>query len=128
MVAPVLGNLGVARLPQLNVINSVLRTAPLEGGPQSARRMTRYAFRRRLDGGYTIANGAANLHELSPNSFRFLKDFIPALQRVALAPAQGRRPLPAGGRVQGRWTRRAQTVRDGAVDDPLLSGILDAGR
>ena len=114
-----MGNLDI-RLPQLTVINSVLRTAPLEGGPQSALWMKRYAFRRRLDGGYTIANGATNLHELSPNSFRFLKDFIPALQ-VEWRSHQlrvGRRFLQEAG-FKRRWTGDERTVfEDIRVNDP----------
>ena len=59
--------------------------------------MTDYAFRKRLDGGYTIANGAANLHELSPDSFRFLKDFLPALQiEWRSHQLRARPPLHAG--------------------------------
>ena len=114
-----LGNLAI-RLPQLGVINSVLRTAPLEGGPQAALWMDRYAFRRRLDGGYTIANGGANLHELAPDSFRFLADFIPALQvewrshQVRL----GRRFLQEAG-FKKRWTGEDRTVfEDIRVNDP----------
>jgi len=74
-----LGNLGI-RLPQLTVINSVMRTAPLEGAPEVALWDKEYAFRKRLDGGYTIADGTTNVHELVPNSFRFLKDFLPAVR------------------------------------------------
>ena len=75
-----------------------MRTAPLEGAPETALWMHATArFRKRLDGGYTIANGCANLRDLSPDSFRFFNDFLPALQvGVALAPASPRRPLPAG--------------------------------
>lgn len=73
------GNLGI-RLPQLTVINSVMRTAPLEGAPETALWAKDYAFRKRLDGGYTIADGYTNVHELVPNSFRFFKDFLPAMR------------------------------------------------
>ncbi len=113
------GNLGI-RLPQLTVINSVMRTAPLEGAPESALWMTGYAFRKRLDGGYTIANGAANLHELSPNSFRFLKDFLPALQ-IEWRSHQlrvGRRFLQEAG-FKKRWTGEDRTVfEDIRINDP----------
>lgn len=114
-----MGNLGI-RLPQLTVINSVLRTAPLAGAPTAALWMKDYAFRQRLDGGYTIANGAANLHELAPDSFRFLKDFIPALQ-VEWRSHQlriGRRfALEAG--FKKRWTGEERTVfEDIRVNDP----------
>ena len=113
------GNLGI-RLPQLTVINSVMRTAPLEGAPESALWMTGYAFRKRLDGGYTIANGAANLHELSPDSFRFLKDFLPALQ-IEWRSHQlrvGRRFLQEAG-FKKRWTGEDRTVfEDIRINDP----------
>lgn len=114
-----MGNLGI-RLPQLTVINSVMRTAPLDGAPASALWMTGYAFRRRLDGGYTIANGAANLHELAPDSFRFLKDFLPAL-RIEWRSHQlsvGRRFLQETG-FKRRWTGDERTVfEDIRVNDP----------
>ena len=113
------GNLGI-RLPQLTVINSVMRTAPLEGAPESALWMTGYAFRKRLDGGYTIANGAANLHELAPDSFRFLKDFVPALQ-IEWRSHQlriGRRFLQESG-FKKRWTGEDHTVfEDIRINDP----------
>ena len=73
------GNLGI-RLPQLTVINSVMRTAPLDGAPDHALWDKAFAFRRRLDGGYTIADGSTNVHELVPNSLRFFKDFLPAMK------------------------------------------------
>ena len=73
------GNLGI-RLPQLSVINSVMRTAPLQGAPEHALWDKAFAFRKRLDGGYTIADGTTNVHELVPDSFRFFKDFLPAMK------------------------------------------------
>ena len=114
-----LGNLAI-RLPQLTVINSVLRTAPLEDGPQPALWMDRYAFRRRLDGGYTIADGGANLHELAPDSFRFLKDFLPALQLEwrSYRLGVGRRFVQEAGFAR-RWTGDERTVfEDIRVNDP----------
>lgn len=67
------------RLPQLKVIASVLRTAPLPGGPEIAMGASRYAFRKRQDGGYTIAQRNGNLAPITPDSFRYLRDFLPAL-------------------------------------------------
>lgn len=66
------------RLPQLKVRNSVLRTGPLPGGPEGAGATGSYAYRKRLDGGYTIANGGINMHPLVPDSFAFFRDFQPA--------------------------------------------------
>lgn len=72
------GNAGI-RLPQLKVINSVIRTKPLEGGPESAIWTNGFAIRKRQDGGYTIANGFENTVDIVPDSFRFFRDFLPAL-------------------------------------------------
>lgn len=67
------------RLPQLSVRSSVLRTAPVEGGPEGAAWASNFAYRKRLDGGYTIAEGSASRHEIVPDSFRFLGDFLPLI-------------------------------------------------
>ncbi|HEV7317803.1 MAG TPA: FAD-binding oxidoreductase [Ensifer sp.] len=72
-----LKGLGI-RLPQLKVRNTVLRTGPVSGGPEGAGATATYAYRKRLDGGYTIADGAANLHAVVPDSFAFFRDFQPA--------------------------------------------------
>lgn len=69
------------RLPQLKVIASVMRTAPLPGGPEQALGAHDYAFRKRADGGYTIAQRSANLAPITPDSFRFFGQFLPALSR-----------------------------------------------
>lgn len=63
------------RLPQLKVRNTVLRTAPVEGGPDGAGATATYAYRKRIDGGYTIATAGANLHPLVPDTFAFFRDF-----------------------------------------------------
>ena len=60
------GDLGL-RLPQLKVRASVVRTAPLDGAPETALWCKDVAFRKRLDGGYTIADGCANV---APTSSR----------------------------------------------------------
>lgn len=74
-----LGNLGV-EFPQLKVIGSVLRTAPLEGAPEQAVAGTDFAFRKRLDGGYTIAQKNANIAPIVPDSFRLFFRFLPAFR------------------------------------------------
>ncbi|APG85965.1 NAD(P)/FAD-dependent oxidoreductase [Sinorhizobium americanum] len=65
------------RLPQLKVRNTVLRTAPVEGGPDGAGATGTYAYRKRLDGGYTIATAGVNLHPFVPDSLAFFRDFRP---------------------------------------------------
>ncbi|MFV0493069.1 MAG: NAD(P)/FAD-dependent oxidoreductase [Pseudorhodobacter sp.] len=73
------GNLGID-LPQLKIMNTVLRTEPLEGGPESALWTPDFAFRKRQDGGYTIANGYQNIVDIVPDSFRLALKFLPALR------------------------------------------------
>ncbi len=75
-----LGNLGID-LPSLKVLGSVLRTEPMEGPPVHAVGASDFAFRKRQDGGYTIAHRGASLAEIVPDSFRLMRDFLPSLMR-----------------------------------------------
>ncbi len=73
-----LGSLGLT-FPQLAVRASVMRTAPRVGGPEGAAKGPGFAFRKRLDGGSTIAHPTRNLHAIVPDSFRFFGRFLPRL-------------------------------------------------
>ncbi|HSI39918.1 MAG TPA: FAD-binding oxidoreductase [Xanthobacteraceae bacterium] len=67
------------RLPQLKVRSSVLRTAPVQGLPDTAMWAADFAFRKRLDGGYTIADGHSSVAEIVPDSLRYGFDFLPLM-------------------------------------------------
>ncbi|TPJ81918.1 FAD-binding oxidoreductase [Mesorhizobium sp. B2-5-13] len=67
-------------IPQLNVTASVLRTDPLEGGPEEPIWCEEFALRKRLDGGYTIASGHENVVDIVPRSFRYMFQYLPALR------------------------------------------------
>ncbi len=71
------GSLGL-RLPQLKVRSSVLRTSPVSGGPETSAWVGNFAYRKRMDGGYTIANGQANVVPITPDTFKFFREFLPA--------------------------------------------------
>jgi glycine/D-amino acid oxidase-like deaminating enzyme len=58
-----------------------LRTAPLQGLPEQAVGASDFAFRKRADGGYTIAHRGASAAHVVPDSFRLFPDFLPALLR-----------------------------------------------
>ena len=73
------GSLGLD-LPQLKLLSTALRTRPLEGGPATALWTDRYSVRRREDGGYTVATGHRNVADLTPDSFRQFRRFLPALR------------------------------------------------
>ena len=75
-----LGNMGVT-FPQLKILGSVMRTKPLDGVPSPAVGASDFAFRRRLDGGYTVAQRGANIAPIVPDSFRLFFDFLPALRK-----------------------------------------------
>ncbi len=71
------GNAGVA-LPQLKVLNTVLRTSPVDAGPETALWSDDFAIRKRADGGYSIASGHENTVDVVPDSFRLALQFLPA--------------------------------------------------
>src|SRR5579863_4216860 len=73
------GNLDI-NVPQLMVKASVLRTSPIEGGPAVSASNKEFAFRKRADGGYTIAFGFRTYTDITPDSFRLLPQYIPALK------------------------------------------------
>ncbi len=74
-----LDNMGIY-LPQLRMKNTVLRTSPIEGGPEGTLKFRDFTLRRRLDGGYTIASVLSNKYEITPDSFRLMKAFLPAMR------------------------------------------------
>jgi glycine/D-amino acid oxidase-like deaminating enzyme len=97
------------RLPQLKTRSSVLRTAPVDGGPEVSAWLGDFAYRKRLDGGYTIANGSANIVPITPDTFRFFFDFLPA------ARAQ-HRALRL--RLDNRFMTEARTPQRWELDKP----------
>jgi glycine/D-amino acid oxidase-like deaminating enzyme len=68
-------------LPQLKVPGTVLRTSRIDDGPQTNTWMGRVGFRKRQDGGYTIADGSLVPTPVTPASFRFFKPFLPMLAK-----------------------------------------------
>jgi glycine/D-amino acid oxidase-like deaminating enzyme len=66
-------------LPQLKVRASVARTSAVENGPLSALWDGPTAFRKRADGGYTIADGSPIVVPLTPDCFRYFPHFMPML-------------------------------------------------
>ncbi|WP_170546344.1 NAD(P)/FAD-dependent oxidoreductase [Ruegeria arenilitoris] len=94
------GNAGID-LPQLKVLNTVLRTSPVEG-PEAALWSDDFAMRKRADGGYSIASGHENTVDIVPDSFRLARQFLPAF-------AQEWRSLRF--RLSKRWSIEAQQDR-----------------
>lgn len=100
------GNAGVD-LPQLKVLSTVMRTSPVKAGPDIALWSDRFAFRKRADGGYTVAAGHENIVHLVPDSFRLARKFLPALK------ADWR---SLSFRLSGRWMSEARMPRRWSAD------------
>jgi glycine/D-amino acid oxidase-like deaminating enzyme len=98
------GNAGI-ELPQLKVLASVFRTRPLDGGPEVSASGSVFAFRKRLDGGYTVARRNANIADITPDSFRLLRQYLPTLRENygEIRMRLGRRFFDEW-RTKRRWT------------------------
>jgi glycine/D-amino acid oxidase-like deaminating enzyme len=124
------GNLGV-ELPQLKLVASVMRTGPVAGAPDRAAGADNLAFRKRPDGGYSIARRNANVADVTPDTFRLFFDFLPALvtQWHELRLRVGRSFLEEW-RVPRSWALDAvtpfETVR--TLDPAPSLAILDEGQ
>ncbi len=102
------GSLGV-RLPQLKVRSSVMRTEPLEGGPDISAAANGWGFRKRMDGGYNISQSGESVAEIVPDMLRFAREFMPA----ARLKSQKLRY-----RVSARSWQEFRTPRRWALDEP----------
>jgi len=71
---------GIA-LPQLSVLATVAATEPLPELYPGGATDEEVAFRRRLDGGYTLADGGTHDFFIGPDAFRALPKFIPVLKK-----------------------------------------------
>ncbi len=75
-----LGNEGVA-IPQLAVLASAAATVPLPEVFAGNTADAGFAFRRRADGGYTVAPGATHDFFIGPAVFASLRPFLPVLRK-----------------------------------------------
>ena len=125
-----LGNLGID-LPSLKVLGSVFRTKPLEGPPVHAVGASDFAFRKRQDGGYSIAHRGASVAEIVPDSVRLMRDFLPSLlrQRHELRLSLGQRFLTEA-RTPKRWSLDETTPfeRERILDPAPSQAILDEAK
>jgi glycine/D-amino acid oxidase-like deaminating enzyme len=125
-----LRHLGVD-LPQLKIKASVQRTAPAPLITQSAIGATRAAFRRRQDGGYTIARSGAVTFDLTPAAFRHFRAFLPALrERWGDIRLRIGRPFVDELTTSARWRADRPTpfertrVLDPAPDHAVLDQVM----
>ncbi len=124
------GNAGFD-FPQLKVLGSVFRTAPLPNGPELTAAGSVFALRKRLDGGYSIARRNANRAEIGPDHFRLLADFWPRLRanRHEIRLGIGRRSWEEL-RTKRRWTMDEATPFEATrvLDPEPDAAVLAEGR
>jgi len=119
------------RLPQLRVLSSVMRTEPLPNGPEASASGFGFGLRKRLDGGYTVASWSGNVVDIVPDSFRFVRDFFPAVRarrrdvRLRLG-GQFVRELVQPRRWKLDQLSPFETVR--ILDPPPIQPILEQAR
>lgn len=73
------------KMPQLKMLSQVMRTTPIVGGPRGCGSGPGFGFRERLDGGYNVGMRSAHAVDIVPDSFRYLRDYIPALKNESKA-------------------------------------------
>ncbi len=97
-------NIGL-RLPQLSVRSTVVSTTAVPGVYDGCAADEKLAFRRRQDGGYTLALSDLTNHLAGPDSLRFLTSFIPAVKAEWSTLRFGVSGVnyPDGWRTQRRW-------------------------
>ena len=74
------GNHGLD-IPLLKILGSVFATPPMPDGPEVTVGGPDFAFRKRRDGGYTVARRNASISHITPDSFRLFFDFLPSLAK-----------------------------------------------
>lgn len=91
-------------MPQLAVRSTVAATMPMPDFWHGAAADNQFSFRRRQDGGYTLAPGMAHDFWVGPDAFRNLKAYLPQLRRDYRATHL--RPWPPLGFPDGWLTKR----------------------
>ncbi|MDP2079808.1 MAG: FAD-binding oxidoreductase [Pseudotabrizicola sp.] len=96
---------GVA-IPQLSVLASVAQTEPMPQIFAGGATDSHFAFRRRMDGGYTLAPGGEHDFFIGPDAFRSFAHYLPVLKKDfrsthfrAMAP----KGYPDAWRTPRRW-------------------------
>ena len=99
-------NLGIA-LPQLTVVNSVMRTEPIDTGLTRTCSGGHFTFRKRMDGGYTVTH----------------QHYLGCRHRAGFLPAVPRFPARADAGLEGPAAAAGQALhRGGAAEAALGAG------
>ena len=113
--------------PQLSVRATVMATAPMPEVFAGNAVDDRFAFRRRADGGYTLAPGGTHDFHIGPDAFRHLGAYLPMLRKdfrsTHFHPAAPR-GFPDGWGTSRRWGDGPSPFEAMRVLDPAPSARL----
>ncbi len=122
-------------LPQLMVKASAQRTTPAPLITESAVKAGDAAFRRRPDGGYTIARSGSTTFQITPDAFRHFTKFWPVMkQQINLIKLRLGRPFVDELLMPYQWapdviTPFEQTrILSPSADDVLLDDVMTSAR
>ena len=96
---------GIA-LPQAGVRSTVFATTAAPAVTEGGLSTPNYVMRRRLDGGYTVAIRGRGTIELTPQGFRYAREFLPMFLKRREAGVKVRlgRSFLSGPEALARWT------------------------
>ncbi|MFT3691181.1 NAD(P)/FAD-dependent oxidoreductase [Paenirhodobacter sp.] len=131
-----LDNMGIY-LPQLRTTGTALRTSPVPEGPEGTVKYKTFTLRRRTDGGYTIAGADTGRYEITPDSLRLFRAFLPTLKnewrgmrmtlgRQTLEALSTRRRWGAGDRTPFEDTRILDPIPDIKRADRMFAAVKAA--
>lgn len=106
-----LRNAGIS-IPQLSVRATAAATARLPDFWKGAAVDSNFAFRRRLDGGYTLAPGTGHDFWIGPDAIRAFRKYLPQLRRDFRSTnmlVDAPRDYPDGWRTPRRWRGNQQS-------------------
>lgn len=116
-------------LPQAGVFASACRTEPAPEVYEGGAVVTGYAFRRRDDGGYTVAISGAGRVELTPQNLRYALKFVPLyLKRRKKVRLRLGRSFFSGPESFARWSldQVSPFERIRVLDPPPSMDLIDA--
>jgi glycine/D-amino acid oxidase-like deaminating enzyme len=108
-------------IPQLSVLASVAQSEPMPEIYPGAATDSHFAFRRRMDGGYSLAPGSEHDFFIGPDAFRSFGQYLPVLKqdfRHTHFHATAPRGFPDAWQTPRRWTADKSPFEDMRILNP----------
>ena len=109
-----------------------MRTEKVDGGPETSASGGLFGYRKRMDGGYTVATLGVRTIDLVPDNFRLMMDYMPGGEAALAEAALPVRLALYGGMAHqaALEPRRGDAVRGGAHARPAAGDpfVLERSR